>query len=198
MSTDTVAISKFLSFVLRHKPGAIGLVLDANGWADIEELIRLANDSGQPLTWDAIAHVVATSDKQRFAFDSSSQKIRANQGHSVNIDLELSPVQPPTVLYHGTATRFLAAIRESGLLKQSRQHVHLSPDEETAVRVGERHGRPAVLIVRAGEMGSIGHLFYYSKNGVWLTDHVPPNFIDFPESNAGVSTRPGPDKGNPQ
>lgn len=184
MSADAVAASKFLSFVLRHKPEAIGLKLDANGWADVEELIRLANENGQPLTRDVIAYVVETSDKQRFAFDSSDQKIRANQGHSVNVDLELSPIEPPVVLYHGTATRFLQAIRESGLLKQARHHVHLSPDEETAVRVGARHGRPAILIIRAREMWSNGHLFFYSKNGVWLADHVPPGFIDFPEPDA--------------
>jgi putative RNA 2'-phosphotransferase len=180
MSHDAVAVSKFLSLVLRHQPEAIGLSLDANGWAEVEALVHLANQHGRPLTAEVIAQVVASSDKQRFAFDASGRKIRANQGHSVKVDLELSAVQPPSVLYHGTATRFLTGIRESGLLKQARHHVHLSQDEDTAVRVGERHGKVVVLVVRAAEMWQHGHLFYLSSNGVWLTDHVPASYIDFP------------------
>jgi putative RNA 2'-phosphotransferase len=180
VSKDYVAMSKFLSFVLRHKPESIGLTLDAKGWANMEELVRLANEDGQVLTIDDIAYVVASSDKQRFVLDPSGQRIRANQGHSVKVDLELAALQPPMLLYHGTATRFLTSIRQSGLLKQARHHVHLSPDADTAILVGSRHGRPAVLTVQAGQMSRNNYLFYCSENGVWLTDHVPPAFIEFP------------------
>ncbi|RUL74966.1 RNA 2'-phosphotransferase [Dyella choica] len=180
MSKDPVATSKFLSLVLRHKPETIGLALDANGWVNLEELVRQANECGYGLTIKDIFDAVASSDKQRFALDPSGQRIRANQGHSVKVDLALAALQPPTLLYHGTATRFLTSIRHAGLLKQARHHVHLSLDAGTAARVGSRHGQPVVLIVRAEQMSHSGHLFYRSQNGVWLTDHVPPTFIEFP------------------
>jgi putative RNA 2'-phosphotransferase len=180
VSKDPVATSKFLSFVLRHKPETIGLTLDENGWANLEELVRLANDHGHTLTIKDIADVVANSDKQRFAMDSSGGRIRANQGHSIQVDLELTALQPPELLYHGTAKRFLASIRSDGLLKQARHHVHLSSDANAAALVGGRHGRPVVLTVRAGQMSCNGHLFYRSENGVWLTDQVPTAFIEFP------------------
>lgn len=180
MSADPVHTSKFLSFVLRHKPEAIGLALDGNGWADVDDLVRLAIESGHPLTRAAIETVVAGSDKQRFALSEDGRRIRANQGHSVAVDLGLSPVTPPTILYHGTATRFLDSIREHGLRPGSRQHVHLSGDEATAVKVAIRHGRAAVLQVAAGEMARDGFPYFRSTNGVWLTALVPVRYLTMP------------------
>jgi putative RNA 2'-phosphotransferase len=179
MATDLVKVSKFLSLVLRHKPEEIGLILDANGWADVEDLIRLANLRGAGLTRPLLDRVVAESDKKRFAFSEDGRRIRASQGHSVEVDLALPPVEPPEFLFHGTAERFVASIRATGLHSGSRQHVHLSLDETTATAVGRRHGRPVVLVVRAREMATAGHAFYRSTNGVWLTDRVPVEFIDF-------------------
>lgn len=169
--------SKFLSLVLRHAPETIDLVLDAQGWADIDELIAKAAAHGNRYTRESIARIVAESDKQRFRLSDDGQRIRANQGHSVEIDLALPSVIPPEVLYHGTATRFLAAIMREGLLKQKRQHVHLSVLLETAIKVGSRHGKPVVLVVNALAMHAAGHLFYLAENGVWLTDHVPKEFL---------------------
>ena len=178
MNTQVVATSKFLSLILRHQPEKIGLSLDANGWADIEELLRLSAAKGKPLTRALLEEVVLTNDKQRFVLSEDGAKIRANQGHSVSVDLGLVPVVPPPVLFHGTATRFLESIRQQGLLKGSRQHVHLSPDEVTAMKVGQRHGKPVVLKIAAGKMQRDGHKFFYSANGVWLTDHVPAAFFE--------------------
>ena len=178
MNTQTVATSKFLSLILRHQPEKIGLSLDANGWADVAELLRLSAAAGKPLTRTLLEEVVTTSDKQRFVLSEDGLKIRANQGHSISVDLGLTPQVPPPVLFHGTATRFLESIRQQGLLKGSRQHVHLSPDEVTATKVGQRHGKPVVLKVTAGEMHAAGRLFYCSANGVWLTDYVPPVFLE--------------------
>jgi putative RNA 2'-phosphotransferase len=180
MDKALVSTSKFLSLVLRHQPELIGLSLDTNGWADLRELVRLAHASGHRLTVDDILVIVRSSEKQRFTLDSSGQKIRANQGHSVEVDLELQPVQPPAVLYHGTATRFLPSIHQSGLIKGARHHVHLSLDANTASAVGGRHGYPVVLTVFAEDMWRSGCVFYQSKNGVWLTDHVPASYIGFP------------------
>jgi len=180
MTRDLVKASKFMSLVLRHKPEEIGLRLDAQGWADIGELIAKAGQHGVPLTREEIAEVVATSDKQRFAIDAAGARIRANQGHSVEIDLELAPRVPPDTLFHGTGEKSVAAIRAEGLKAGRRQHVHLSPDTETATKVGSRHGRPVVLRIAAGRMQSQGHAFFLSTNGVWLTDCVPSQFIQFP------------------
>jgi putative RNA 2'-phosphotransferase len=176
--TDLVSASKFLSLVLRHQPEVIGLSLDSEGWADIDEIIRLAHGH-KPLTRALIEAVVANNNKQRFAISADGQRIRARQGHSVEVDLGFVPVAPPTLLYHGTATRFVDAIRRDGLVKRSRQHVHLSADAETATNVGSRHGKPVVLIIAAAEMTAAGHAFFLSENGVWLTDAVPAAFIDF-------------------
>ncbi|MGO1073040.1 RNA 2'-phosphotransferase [Lysobacter sp. CA199] len=172
--------SKFLSLVLRHAPETIGLSLDANGWADIEELIDLANANGKPVTRALIDEVVRDNDKQRFAISEDGLRIRANQGHSIEVDLALTALEPPATLYHGTATRFAKSIRNLGLVKQSRQHVHLSSDQATAIKVGGRHGKPLVLRIRAGEMHAGGIAFFRSENGVWLTDTVAPEFIDWP------------------
>jgi putative RNA 2'-phosphotransferase len=174
---NNTSASKFLSLILRHKPEEIGLTLDPNGWAAIDELIALASTRGTQLSRDQIETIVAESDKQRFAISSDGTKIRANQGHSVGIALGLAPQTPPEQLFHGTATRFLDSIRESGLHSASRQHVHLSSDRETAEKVGSRHGKPVTLLVESGRMARDGHLFYLSENGVWLTDSVPAKYL---------------------
>ena len=177
MSSAPVQLSKFLSFVLRHKPDAIGLSLDPQGWASIDELIEKANASGTPFNRDALLRVVETSDKKRFSISADGSRIRAAQGHSVSVELGLSPKEPPPVLYHGTATRFVEAILTEGLKPQTRQQVHLSLDEATARRVGQRHGKPVIFSVDAGRMHAKGVNFYQADNGVWLTDLVPPEFL---------------------
>ncbi|SDY70534.1 putative RNA 2'-phosphotransferase [Lysobacter sp. yr284] len=180
MTDQHKKLSKFLSLVLRHEPQAIGLTLDAQGWADVDEFIAKAGAHGKPYSRALIEQLVRDSDKQRFKLSDDGLRIRANQGHSIDIDLALQPVEPPASLYHGTATRFAGSIRRSGLDKRSRQHVHLSLDRDTAVKVGSRHGTPLVLHVRAGEMHAHGIAFYRADNGVWLTDAVAPQFIDWP------------------
>jgi putative RNA 2'-phosphotransferase len=179
MRRELVKTSKFLSLVLRHRPEAVGLTLDEQGWVEVDVLLSAAEDHGRVISRDLLDEVVFTNDKQRFAFSADGQKIRANQGHSIPIDLALAPQEPPDLLYHGTAVRFLGAIRKQGLKKMRRQHVHLSPDEDTAVRVGQRHGQPLVLSVDSAAMHAAGYIFYRAYNGVWLTDHVPPNFLHF-------------------
>ena len=177
---DLVRTSKFLSLILRHKPERIGLTLDANGWADVDDLIRLANQHGFPLTLSLLERVVAENDKRRFTLSDDGRRIRANQGHSLKVDLQLSPSPPPHLLYHGTASRFLESIRAEGLRAGRRQHVHLSADIATARQVGQRHGKPVVLVVHAARMAAAGHRFYLSDNGVWLTERLPVDFIEFP------------------
>ncbi|MEU4267801.1 RNA 2'-phosphotransferase [Streptomyces sp. NPDC026092] len=174
----TVKVSKYLSKHLRHQPERIGLVLDPNGWTEIDALLRAAREHGFPITRAELDHVVAANDKKRFAIDGS--RIRASQGHTVQVDLDLPPAQPPAYLYHGTVAASLDGIRAEGLRPMARHHVHLSPDRETATRVGARRGRPVVLSVDAGAMHRAGHVFHVSANGVWLTDAVPPEFLRFP------------------
>lgn len=181
MDRAMVGISHFMSLVLRHKPEEIGLELDAEGWADLDALVARACAHGQELDRDLVLRIVAESDKQRFAVSADGRRIRANQGHSVRVDLALPAVVPPAVLYHGTASRNLESIRQNGLNAGSRQHVHLSANEETAVRVGARHGAPVVLTIDSQAMHAAGHAFYRSENGVWLTDTVPRAFIGFPD-----------------
>ncbi len=177
MADEILRMSKFLSLVLRHKPELIGLTLDQNGWASVEDLIRLANRHGIRLTRPLLMQVVADNEKKRFALSDNGERIRASQGHSVKVDLGLPPALPPEILYHGTASRFLESILAGGLHSANRQHVHLSPDVATAMRVGQRHGSPVVLVIRSGEMAAAGHTFFVSANGVWLTDRVPQEFI---------------------
>jgi putative RNA 2'-phosphotransferase len=177
MDRQLVGISKFLSLVLRHRPGVIGLTLDPQGWADVDELIARAGAQGQPLTREVIARVVAENDKRRFALSEDGARIRANQGHSVAVDLALEPLEPPETLYHGTADRFLDSIERDGLRRGQRQYVHLSSDRDTAVAVGQRHGRPVVLRVAAGAMWRDGQRFFRAANGVWLTEAVPPSYL---------------------
>jgi putative RNA 2'-phosphotransferase len=179
MTASKIKISKFLSFVLRHKPEAIDLALDEQGWAYIEELINKAKQSGEVSTLNRrlIQEAVDTNDKQRFVISEDGQKIRAAQGHSIDVDLRLTPVQPPEFLYHGTATRFLDSILKEGLKPQQRQYVHLSKDIETATAVGRRYGKPTILKVKALLMNSQGFHFYRSENGVWLTNSVPTKYL---------------------
>lgn len=171
-------ISKFLSLILRHSPETIGLKLDENGWADVQELISRSAQHRCSFTKDELELVVADNDKQRFAFNVDHSKIRASQGHSVNIQLDIAPQEPPEVLYHGTVQKFLESIQKEGLQKMSRQYVHLSGDRETAEKVGSRRGAPVILNIRSGQMHRDGILFYLSENGVWLTDNVPVKYID--------------------
>lgn len=176
--------SKFLSYVLRHKPDAIGISLDPEGWANIEELIAKADI---PVTIDLLHEVVATSDKKRFAISNDGLFIRANQGHSVAVNLGLEPIEPPVFLYHGTATRFLESIRQQGLLPQNRQYVHLSAETGTATKVGQRHGKPIVLTISARQMYWHGHQFFKAQNGVWLTGKVPAQFLQERSTDSAIT-----------
>ena len=182
--SNLVHMSKFLSLVLRHQPQVIGLNLDVNGWADVKELIEKANDYQKQKHYDLLdlpllEVIVRDNNKKRFAFNADKTKIRASQGHSINIDLDLKEKDPPDFLYHGTATKFLDIIKREGLKKMSRNHVHLSLDTIVAKKVGERHGIPVILRVKAKEMKDNGIKFYCSDNGVWLTDDIPAQYIDF-------------------
>ncbi|MEU4463171.1 RNA 2'-phosphotransferase [Streptomyces sp. NPDC024017] len=175
----TVKVSKYLSKHLRHQPERIGLTLDEAGWVEIDTLITAAATHGFRFTRDELDRVVATNDKRRFAIEGT--RIRASQGHSVEVDLGLSPAAPPAFLYHGTIAGHLDAIRAEGLRPMNRHAVHLSPDRETATRVGARRGRPVVLAVDAGAMHRDGHVFQVSANGVWLTQAVPARYLRFAE-----------------
>jgi putative RNA 2'-phosphotransferase len=170
-------ISKLLSLVLRHKPETIGLQLDENGWADVKELIQKINESGTAVDAATINLVVETNDKKRFAFNEDKTCIRASQGHSIEVELNLKPMLPPDTLYHGTTERFLESILKTGLTKQQRQHVHLSELATTAKNVGSRHGKPVILNINAKAMALAGFSFYLSDNGVWLVDSVPVEYI---------------------
>jgi putative RNA 2'-phosphotransferase len=174
---ETISISKFLSLVLRHKPETIGLKLNENGWADVEELIDKMNTRNFKITKAILNEVVVSNNKQRFAFNENKSKIRASQGHSIQVDLGLKERVPQQYLYHGTGEKALASILQSGLQKRSRQHVHLSIDIPTAIAVGKRHGYPKVFIVAAQQMQQDGYTFYLSENNVWLTDSVPVQYI---------------------
>ena len=184
MTRGTDRTSKFLSYVLRHRPESIGLVLDEAGWVRVDELLAACCSHNHAISRAELEEVVRTNDKRRFSFSPDGLKIRANQGHSVSIDLELEPLDPPELLYHGTVARFLDAIRREGLVRGKRHHVHLSADEPTARRVGQRRGKPVVLVVEAGRMHGDGLAFYRSANGVWLTESVPPQYLRFPEESS--------------
>lgn len=176
-SKSDIELGRFLSLVLRHKPEAAGLSLDANGWADVERLLEGVRRTGRRIDLETLERIVRENNKNRYSFDETHRKIRANQGHSIAVDLELQPVAPPPVLYHGTARRFVESIRKKGITRQSRQHVHLSADVETALQVGRRHGPPAVLPIDAAAMARDGRKFYQSQNGVWLTQEVPWRYV---------------------
>jgi putative RNA 2'-phosphotransferase len=178
--SQNIKTSKFLSLVLRHKPETIGLALDENGWANTRDLIKKAYEAGIYLTLDRLKELVEQNDKQRFVFSPDFNRIRANQGHSLPVNLQLAEQEPPAVLYHGTAEKNISLIKQLGLLKGRRHHVHLSTDTTTARSVGMRYGKPVVLHVNAGKMHQDGYKFYLSANGVWLTDFVLPQYITFP------------------
>jgi putative RNA 2'-phosphotransferase len=170
-------VSKYLALHLRHQPEVLGLTLETGGWVPVDTFLIAAASHGFPITRGELAEVVAKCDKKRYAFDPAGAKIRANQGHSTEVELDLPATPPPAELYHGTATRFAALIRAEGLKKMARHHVHLSADLATAVTVGRRHGRPLVFVVDATSMSRDGFTFYRSANGVWLVDAVPPRYL---------------------
>lgn len=174
---NVIRISKFLSLVLRHQPELIGIELDQQGWVDVTVLIKQLNVHDTSIDRELLDHVVETNSKKRFAFSEDKNYIRASQGHSVSIALGYPPQTPPDILFHGTGEKSVASILSMGLQKQGRQHVHLSQYTQTAIEVGGRHGKPVVFTVQAGEMHLAGYLFYLSENKVWLTDHVPVQFI---------------------
>lgn len=178
MNKRLVTVSKFLSKYLRHEPDSLGLVLEPGGWVAVKDLLAGAAMIGFSITVDELNEVVAENDKQRFGFDETGLKIRANQGHSTDVDLQLDEATPPERLYHGTVAKCIAAIRAEGLKKMNRHDVHLSKDVETATKVGARRGKPVSLVIESGRMAADGYKFRRSANGVWLTDHVPAWHIE--------------------
>ncbi len=176
-SSKLVKISKYLSKHLRHQPDRLGIELLPGGWVSVDQLLAACQKNSFPISRLQLEEVVATNDKQRFSFDSTGTLIRANQGHSIEVDLQLEPAIPPDVLYHGTGADAIKAIRMAGLCKMSRHHVHLSTDRATSRNVGARHGKPVVLAVDAAAMHQAGYIFYCSDNGVWLVDSVPPEYL---------------------
>ena len=168
--------SKFISLILRHKPETIGITLDEHGWANVDELIAGVSKT-YPLDMAGLERIVAEDEKQRYSFNDDKTLIRANQGHSIPVDVELEEVEPPEVLYHGTGEKFVASIDEQGLIPKSRLYVHLSGDEDTARKVGQRHGKPVIYTVKSGEMYRNGTAFYRSVNGVWLVKEGPVKYL---------------------
>lgn len=182
MSDKLQKTSKFLSLILRHKPEVVGISLDKNGWAEVSGLIEGVNRSGKYfLDMATLDEIVRTDEKQRYSFSPDREKIRANQGHSIRVDVELKEIQPPENLWHGTGEKYVDSINAEGIKPMNRLYVHLSSDSETARKVGGRHGKPVVYKVNSGEMYRQGYIFYLSENGVWLTGYVPPNFMEVSE-----------------
>jgi len=169
--------SKFLCLVLRHAPERIGIALDANGWADVTVLLTAMGEHGHRLDKAKLDEIVATDQKKRYSYNEDETRIRANQGHSIAVDVELALAIPPARLYHGTAARFIESIQRDGLLRRNRNHVHLSADTTTAVLVGKRHGCPVVFAIDTARMYADGHVFFLSENKVWLTERVPPRYL---------------------
>lgn len=176
-NSDNRTISKFLSLILRHQPQTIGIQLDQNGWVDVDDLLDKANNYGIKIDREILHHVVATNSKKRFAFNDTFDKIRAIQGHSVDVELGYTNQKPPEILYHGTGVKSVQSILDTGLEKRSRQHVHLSSDLDTAIKVGQRHGKPFVFKILAEQMYDDKFEFFISDNGVWLTDNVPAKYL---------------------
>ncbi len=176
-SEKDVKLGRFLSLVLRHQPDAAGISLDEHGWADVAALLKGVCRTGRQIDMEDLERIVRENNKQRYSFNEDHTKIRANQGHSLQVDVQLREAKPPQYLYHGTAERFLPEIQARGIMKMNRQHVHLSGDFQTALAVGKRHGKPAVLKVDAGAMAQNGMVFYHSENGVWLCDYVAPAYF---------------------
>jgi len=185
-------VSKFLSLVLRHQPEMIGLSLESGGWADIDKLLGAASSHrrGRIISRDLLETVVKTNDKQRFEISADGTRIRARQGHSVEVDLGYQPSVPPEILLHGTPSSSVQLIQETGLKKMKRHDVHLHVDEQTSSSVGARRGKPVLLKIRAGEMHRAGYEFFVTPNHVWLTDHVPAEFIEFPENEPPKNSKP--------
>lgn len=179
MSNDTNT-SRFISLILRHKPETIGIELDEHGYANVTELINGINNQGNNISITDLERIVAEDDKKRYSFNDEHTKIRANQGHSVQVDVELKECTPPDILYHGTGRKYIESIKESGLIAKSRLYVHLSSDIETALNVGSRHGEPIAMRINTKSMINDGYKFYRSENGVWLVNDVPYKYvIDF-------------------
>lgn len=173
---DKKDISKFISLILRHKPETIGITLDEHGWANVDELIEGISKT-QPFDMNMLEEIVSTDDKQRYSFSEDRTLIRANQGHSIPVDVELEKKTPPEILYHGTGEKYQASIDEQGLIPKSRLYVHLSADIETAIKVGKRHGKPVLYEVAAQKMAADGMEFFQSVNGVWLTKKVDKKYL---------------------
>ena len=177
MKSDT-EVSRFISLILRHKPESIGISLDEHGWADVKELIDGVNKSNHTLDMERLERIVAEDEKQRYSFNEDKTLIRANQGHSIPVDVELKEVMPPETLYHGTGEKYTSSIDEQGLIPKSRLYVHLSSDVKTAENVGVRHGKSVIYTVKSGQMQKDGYVFYRSVNGVWLTKEVPAKYLE--------------------
>ena len=169
--------SKFISLILRHKPETIGITLDEHGWANVDELIEGISKT-QPFDRQILDEIVATDEKQRYSYNEDKTLIRANQGHSVSVDVELEQKEPPEILYHGTGEKFVSSIEKQGLIPKSRLYVHLSKDEDTAKKVGSRHGKPVIYIVKSGDMHKDGIPFFLSANGIWLVKEVPVTYLE--------------------
>lgn len=176
-----VKTSRFLSLVLRHRPEKVGITLDGSGWVKVDILLAAISQNSGPLTREQLSQVVEQNDKKRFEFSPDGTQIRASQGHSVNVNLGYESAEPPEILLHGTVPQFLDSIRKTGLNKGKRHHVHLHQDRAVATQVGQRRGKAVILTILAGSMREAGHEFFRSTNGVWLTDHVPPEFLEFPD-----------------
>ncbi len=176
-SGSDVKLGRFLSLVLRHNPDAAGITLDEHGWADVRELLAGVRRSGRQIDMETLERIVRENNKQRYSFNEDHTKLRANQGHSIPVDVELTATQPPRYLYHGTAARFLPAIQREGIKKMTRQYVHLSGDYQTAIEVRRRHGAPVVITIDAAAMARDGEIFYLSENGVWLCEYVAPRYF---------------------
>ena len=170
-------LSRFISLILRHKPEVIGLSLDEHGWANVDELLAGIGRT-RPITMEILEEIVRTDEKQRYTFNEDHARIRANQGHSIQVDVELEEKEPPEYLFHGTGRKYVESIDQTGLIPKSRLYVHLSGDQETAIKVGKRHGEPIVYQVAAGAMARDGHKFWRSANDVWLTKRVPPEYLE--------------------
>lgn len=177
MDKNLVKYSKRISKALRHKPESLGLVLDEHGWADVDQLIKSLSNNGA-FSMETLETIVRENDKKRFSFNEDKTKIRANQGHTILVDVELEQKEPPEILYHGTGEQYKEVIANEGIKSMNRLYVHLSANIETAVRVGKRHGKPYVFTVRSGQMYRDGYYFLLSVNGVWLTDKVPPQYLE--------------------
>ena len=170
-------LGRYISLILRHKPDVIGISLDEHGWANVDELINGINNTNTHINMEILEEIVRTDNKQRYSFNEDKTLIRANQGHSIPVDVELEAVEPPEYLYHGTGQKYVESIDEQGLVPKSRLYVHLSKDEETAINVGTRHGNPIIYIVQSGQMFKDGYEFFKSVNGVWLIKHVPTKYL---------------------